>query len=292
MPAWEGKSRGSKTGYSIFVWVLRNFGVFPAYFLLRFVSFYFFIFSIKSSRQTFRLFHHRLGYSFVKSVILVYRNYFQFGQSLIDKVVVMSDMRNRFTFDFDGEEHLRGMVTNGRGGLLLSAHVGNWEIAGHLLKRLGTKINIVMFDGEHQQIKQYLSGVTGERNVNVIVIRDDISHIYEISEAIDRKELVCMHADRFIEGNKIKAISFLGSPAKFPIGPFVLASTFKVPVSFVFAMKESSLHYHFFATPDQNEPGSSKEALTNKLINGFAAAMEDKVKKYPKQWYNFYNFWQ
>jgi predicted LPLAT superfamily acyltransferase len=292
MPAWEGKSRGSKTGYSIFVWVLKSFGVFPAYFLLRFVSFYFFIFSNKSSRQTFRLFHKRLGHPVVQSITLVYRNYYQFGQSLIDKIVVMSGMRNRFTFDFDGEEHLREMVKNGKGGLLLSAHVGNWEIAGHLLKRLGTKINIVMFDGEHQQIKQYLSGVTGERNVNVIVIRNDISHIYEISEAINRKELVCMHADRFLEGNKVQAVSFLGTPAKFPIGPFVLASTFKVPVSFVFAMKESSLHYHFFATPDQNEPGAGKEALTRKLLNAFAEAMEEKVKKYPQQWYNFYNFWQ
>jgi predicted LPLAT superfamily acyltransferase len=149
-----------------------------------------------------------------------------------------------------------------------------------------------MFDGEHQQIKQYLSGVTGERNVNVIVIRDDISHIYEINEAIGRKELVCMHADRFVEGNKTKAITFLGSPAHFPIGPFVLASTFKVPVSFVFAMKETSLHYHFFATPDQNETGMVKEALTNKLLNAFAGAMEEKVKVYPQQWYNFYNFWQ
>jgi predicted LPLAT superfamily acyltransferase len=292
MPAWEGKSRGSKTGYSIFVWVLKTFGVFPAYFLLRFVSFYFFLFSYKSSKETFQLFNKRLGYSFIASVAMLYRNYYQFGQSLIDKVVVMSGMSNRFTFDFDGEEHLREMVTRGTGGLLLSAHVGNWEIAGHLLKRLGTTINIVMFDGEHQQIKQYLSEVTGARNVNVIVIRDDISHIYEISEAFSRKELVCMHADRYLEGNKIKEVSFLGSPAKFPIGPFILASTFKVPVSFVFAMKETNLHYHFFATPNRNEIGLSKEALSTKLLSSFADEMAAKVKKYPQQWYNFYNFWQ
>jgi len=291
MATWEGKSRGSKSGYGIFVWVLRAFGVFPAYILLAFVSFYFFLFSSKSSKETFKLFHNRLGYSYFASLVKVYKNYYQFGQSLIDKVVVMSGMRNRFTFDFDGEVHLRDMVKAGNGGLLLSAHVGNWEIAGHLLKRLGSKINIVMFDGEHEQIKQYLTGVTGERNVNVIVLKNDLSHIYQISEALNRKELVCMHADRFVMGNKVREVNFLGSPAKFPIGPFVLAATFKVPVSFVFAMKETSLHYHFFATPDRYVPGLSKEKLTEKLLNEFSVEMENKVKKFPEQWYNFYNFW-
>jgi predicted LPLAT superfamily acyltransferase len=292
MPSWQGKSKGSKQGYRIFVWVLRRFGVFPAYFLLRLVSLYYFFFSWKSSRAVFNLFHDKLGYSRLKSVFKLYNNYFQFGQSLIDKVVLMSGMPNRFSFHFDGEEHLRKMVVDGNGGLLLSAHLGNWEIAGHLLKRLGTRINIVMFDGEHQQIKEYLETVTGSRNVNVIVIKNDISHIYQISEAFRNKELVCMHADRFIEGNKVYSVDFLGQQAKFPIGPFILASTFKVPVSFVFAMKESDLHYHFFATPDKSRVDVKKDVFAPELATAFAAEMEKKVKEYPEQWFNYYNFWQ
>lgn len=292
MPTWRGKSRGNKSGYSIFVWVLRNFGVFPAYFLLRFVSFYFFLFSYTASKHTLHLYRHRLGYSWLTSIRKLYANYYQFGMSLIDKVVVMSGMSNRFTFDFEGEEHLRKMVEAGNGGLLLSAHVGNWEIAGHLLKRLGTTINIVMFDGEQEQIKKYLSSVTGQRKVNVIVLKNDISHIYQISEALARKELVCMHADRFVEGNKTRQLPLLGSPAKFPIGPFVLAATFRVPVSFVFAMKETRLHYHFFATPDRMDLSLKKEELTIRLSQEFADEMAMKVKTYPEQWYNFYNFWQ
>ncbi len=292
MATWQGRSRGNKSGYGIFVWVLKNFGVFPAYFLLRFVSFYFFLFSYTASRNTLHLYRKKLRYSWLRSIGMLYSNYYQFGMSLIDKVVVMSGMKNRFTFDFDGEEHLRKMVKDGNGGLLLSAHVGNWEIAGHLLKRLGTTINIVMYDGEEKQIKQYLSSVTGARAVNVIVIKNDISHIYQISEALARKELVCMHADRFVEGNKTRLVDFLGAPARFPVGPFVLAGTFKVPVSFVFAMKESSLHYHFFATADQTDATLSKSQLADKLSVGFAKEMENKLKQYPQQWYNFYNFWQ
>ncbi len=184
------------------------------------------------------------------------------------------------------------MVALGKGGILLSGHIGNWEIAGHLLNRLNTKINIVMFDGEHQQIKAYLSSVTGERNVHVIVIKNDLSHIYEISDAFKNNELVCIHSDRFIEGNKTMKTDFLGEEALFPAGPFILASTFKIPVSFVFALKESPLHYHFFASEIKDYRQLGKENGPKKMLTDFAAEMEIKVKQYPEQWYNYYNFWQ
>ena len=292
MPSWQGKSKGSPLGYRIFVWVLRNFGVMPAYFLLRSVVLHYLLFSYKSSKAIYHYFHQRLGYGAVNALFKIYRNYYSFGQSIIDKVVMMARIPNKFTFNFDGEHNLRKMVELKKGGLLLSCHIGNWEIAGNLLKRLETKVHIVMFDGEHEKIKQYVSGVTGERSVNVIIIKNDLSHIYEISEAFGRNELVCMHADRFLEGNKTMKANFLGKEANFPMGPFVLASTFKVPVSFVFAMKESWKHYHLFASDTKEYTHGGRNAIMQQMLNDFVAEMENKVKQYPVQWYNYYNFWQ
>ena len=293
MPLWQGKSRGTPLGYRIFVAVLKNFGVLPAYFLLRFVALYYFLFLYKSSRPLFYFFRHKLGFSKTKSLINVYRNFYLFGQTIIDKVVMMSGIPNKFTFDFDGEENLKKIVELQKGGLLLSAHIGNWEIAGHLLKRLNTRINIVMFDNEHQQIKDYLSTITGKRNMRVIVVRDnDISHIYEINDALKNNELVCMHADRFIEGNKTMAVDFLGEKARFPMGPFVIAATLNVPVSYVFAMKENNLHYHLFASEIKTYEQPSKELRRQEMLTDFVNEMTDKIKLFPVQWYNYYNFWQ
>jgi predicted LPLAT superfamily acyltransferase len=292
MSSWQGKSKGTPVGYRIFVWVIKTFGVLPAYFLLRFVVVYFFLFSRKSSRQIFSLYRRKLGYSQLSSFTRLYKNYYLLGQSIIDKVVVMSGIKNKFSFDFDGENNLRKIAGLQRGGLLLSAHIGNWDVAGHLLKRLETKINIVLFDGEHEKIKQYLEGVTGKRNINIIVIKNDLSHIYEISDAFKNNELVCMHADRFIEGNKTLTTDFLGEKARFPLGPFLLTYKFKVPVSFVFAIKERPLHYHFFASEIKEYHHLEKEAAMQQMLNDFSTEMETKVKKYPEQWYNYYNFWQ
>ncbi len=292
MPLWQGKSKATPLGYRIFVATLQYLGLTPAYALLHFVALYYLCFSFKSTKASYHFFRNRIGYRPLRSFISVYRNYICFGQSLIDKIVMLSGIPNRFTFDFDGEDRLHEMVQLGKGGMLLSAHTGNWEIAGHLLKRLDTKIHIVLFDGEDEAVRKYLSGVTGKRNIGVIVIRNDLSHIYAISEALRNNEIICMHADRFLEGNKTLKASFIGTEAKFPIGPFLLAQTFKVPVSFVFAMKESKLHYHFFAAPLIDEYSGEKMESVHALMKRFAFSMEEKVRTYPEQWYNFYNFWQ
>ena len=291
MSLWEGKSKGNKAGYQIFVWILKNFGVKPAYVVLWFVAFYFFLFSGKSSRHIYSLYHTKLGYSRLSSILKLYKNYYLLGQGIIDKVVVMSGIKNNFTYDFDGEENLREIASLQKGGILLSAHIGNWDIAGHLLKRIETKIHIVMFDGEHKQIKEYLATVTGEKSINIIFIKNDLSHIFQISEAFKNNELVCIHADRFMEGNKTLATDFLGETARFPMGPFVLAAKFKVPVSFVFAVKESSLHYHLFAGKIKNYDHLKKDEVMKELLKDFASEMEIKLKDYPEQWFNYYNFW-
>ncbi|SHM11197.1 Predicted acyltransferase, LPLAT superfamily [Chitinophaga jiangningensis] len=289
MPSWQGKSKGNKLGYSIFIAILRYGGVYPAYFLLRFVAAYYFLFSWSSSRPIYKYFHTKAGFSRFKSLINLYRNYYVFGQTIIDKIVVMADMANKFTFDFDGEQHLRDIVSGGKGGILLSAHLGNWEVAGHLFKRLQARINIVMFDGEHERIKEYLSSVTGGRNVNIIVLKDDLSHIYAINDALSNQELVCMHADRFLPGNKTMTTDLLGSPAQFPLGPFLLASTFRVPVSAVFAFKESATHYHFYATEPRVYNGRRQQ---EQALKDFVGEMEVKIRKYPTQWFNYYDFWE
>lgn len=288
---WQGKSKGTPLGYRIFVWVLKTFGVLPAYFLLRIVVLYYFFFSFKASRQIYSLYRHKLGYGRASSIIKLYKNYYLLGQRIIDKVVLMSGIKNNFSFDFDGEENLLKIAALQKGGILLSAHLGNWDVAGHLFTRLQTRINIVLYDGEHEQIKKYLDGVTGKRNVNIIIIKNDLSHIYAISDAFTKNELVCMHADRFIEGNKTLTARFLGEEARFPMGPFLLASKFKVPVSFVFAVKESKLHYHFFASQIIDYTGIAKDAVMQQMLNDFVAEMENKVKQYPEQWFNYYDFW-
>jgi predicted LPLAT superfamily acyltransferase len=292
MPAWKGKSKGKLAGYKIFVWILKTAGVAPAYFVLKFVAFYYLVFSARSTRPTYNYFRKRHEYGIVRSWFKVYRNYNLLGQAIIDKVVVMAGIKNKLTFELDGIDNLHTIAALKRGGLLLTAHIGNWEAACHLFKDIDARVNVVTFDGEDSGIKEYLESVTGKSQLNFISIKNDMSHIFKISEAFLNNELVCMPADRFIEGNKTVSVDFMGEKANFPLGPFLLACKFKVPVSFVYGMKESTYHYHFFASNIKEYPDMETGEASEYILRDFVDYMENKVKKYPEQWYNYYNFWQ
>lgn len=293
MSSWEGKTRGGVLGYKIFVWTLKYPGLRFAYFLLSFVVLYFVATSGKAFRAIFHFYHGQMRFSRVKSFLSIYRNYYMFGQILLDKIAMLAGFQQKFTFDFEGEEFLRQMHD---GGLLVSAHVGNWEIAGQLLNRLEKRINIILFDAEHQRIKGYLSDVMNTRVVNFIVIRDDFSHLVEIRQALANKEIVAMHGDRYLEGNRTVIIDFMGKPAAFPIGPVNMAAKFRVPVSFVFAVKETSSHYHFYATPLQRVAFTSnlkqREEIYREILGVYVAKFEQILRKYPHQWFNYYDFWK
>lgn len=232
-------------------------------------------------------------------MLSVYRNFILLGQTLIDKVCILSGTATHFTFDFEGEEHLRKIAKDGKGGILLNAHIGNWETAGQLLNRLSCNINILLMDIEHENIKRLLDQVmvvkSENTQVKIIVEKKDFSHLIEIKKTILNNEILVLHGDRFVPGMKVLSTTFMDKKATFPYGPFFLAVRFGVPVSFVFALKERKNHYHFFATPAKvYTPANSTitESDLLPILNDYTATLEKVLRKYPLQWFNYYPFWE
>ncbi len=283
---WKGKTRGGLLGHKIFVFILRKSGLKAAYVLLKVVSFYYCIFAPSATRSIYAYFRAVQQYSPWKSVKSVYRNFYLFGQTLLDKVAVISGMNTPFTYSFDGKHHLKQLSEIGQGGILISAHLGNWEIAGFFLKEINLKVNIVMFEAEHIKIKDYLGKVMQNQNVKIIPIKQDLSHIFLINKALREKEVICMHGDRFVEGGRITAMDFMGKKAFFPMGPFTMAAKLGVPYTFVYAVKASDKHYHMSATPLQTAERQPMEILHN-----YVTSLESKINDYPLQWFNYYDFW-
>ncbi len=297
MSSWSGKTRGGIAGYKVFVFLIKHTGIAFAYFLLFFVVFYYLLTSIKSVKASYCYFRSIQKFNFFRSCLSVYKNFFIFGQTLIDKIAVMSGVDNKLNFYFDGEEHLVKMVNEKTGGMLVSAHVGSFEIAGYLLKRINTKVHILMYEAEHQNIKKYLSGVYKDITAHIITIKEDMSHIYEIKKVFENKEFLCLHGDRFVSGSKTIAMTFMGNQAAFPTGPFYLAQKYKVPVSYVFAVKKSTFAYRFLATPakyyyTEKINLRTKTAHQEQIIKDYIKALENVIMNYPHQWFNFYYFWE
>ena len=293
MSSWEGKTRGGTLGYRIFIFFLQKVSIRFSYAILRFVAAYFWFFSEKKPLLYF--YQKRLAYGKLSSYKAIYRNYVMMGECLLDKIVVMAGIKNKFTFDFEGEEHLHKLARNKKGGILIGAHIGNWEIAGHLLRRIDTKVHVVMLDAEHQKIKDLLQDVLKEKQMSIIPIKNNFDHLYAIEEALKKGEFIALHGDRFLPGSKTICIDFLNQEAQFPSGPFYMASKFKAPVCYVSAMKTSRYHYHIKATIPEVLPFPGKIKTRNqdlkKMIEPYVRNLEQIVLENPDQWFNFYSFW-
>ncbi len=288
MSEWDGKSKGTLLGYRIFVFCIKKLGIRPAYFVLYFVAAYYFLFLWKTNKVTFYYLHRRQGYSWLKAKSLLYRSYFTFGQTLIDKTAISAGLRDKFTYEFDGIHILIDLLEKKKGGVLISAHIGNFEIAEYFLADINVDfcINLVTTDMEHHAIKEYLESVSLGSSVKFIFIREDLSHIYEINAALANNELVCFTGDRYMEGVKYLTEPLLGEDANFPAGPFLIASRLKVPVVFVYVMKEKNLHYHLYA-----REAEVKHRDEQALLKSYTQSVEGMLREYPLQWFNYFDFW-
>ena len=287
MEKWSGKTRGSLLGYKFFVFCIRTFGLNVSYFFCYFVSAWYVLFS-RSAREGLHQFYTKgLGLNLKEVRKITFRNFYIFGQTLIDRIALQTKKREAFTYTFNNEKVLRELHENQKGGILISGHVGNWENAGNLIhERITSKINIVMLDAEVQKIKQYIEDQTGGSRYNLIPIKDDMSHLILMHQALKRNELLALHADRVSGDGKTLELDFLSGKAKFPAGPFIMAYKFKVPITFVYAVKGSRFHYDLFATNPIIGAQSEIE-----IAEQYVQHLETMVKKYPDQWFNFYKYY-
>jgi len=171
---------------------------------------------------------------------------------------------------------------------MISAHIGNFEITGHFLnERLDNPMNMVTLDTGDDVLEEFLEDQISAKKIKLIKIKKgSIAHMIEISAAIKKNELVCFTGDRHM-GGKTYTADFLGKPAQFPAGVFDIASKLKVPVLFVFAMKDSATHYEFSC-----HEASGVGLKPEEILKDFVSVVEKKLETYPSQWFNYYQFWE
>lgn len=287
MAEWEGKSKGTTTGYKIFIFLIKNIGLNAAYFLLAFVSFYYFLFNQKQTQIVYQYFRKKHKNSIFKSYLNTYRNNFVFGQTIIDKVAIAAGLEDKFTYEFDGIENIHQLAEDESAGIMISAHVGNFELAQHFMDEFAKKIHLVTTDEERQTIKALLDSVMAKPKVEFIIVKDDMSHIFEINRVLEEKQLIVFTGDRFFPNTKTLEADLLGESAHFPAGPFLLSSRLKTPVLFVYVMRERNKHYHLYA-----RKAEFKNRDANSLLEAYTQSMERVLEKYPLQWFNYYDFWK
>lgn len=295
--SWNGKMRGG-LGNLIMDKVMKSSGQRPAYFLLIFICPYFYFFSRRSVQAQNEYFkYHSPNQGFIVRQISILKVFYTLGKSLIDTKLTKIRSMDDFKITRNGVENLKN---DGRGHIIIGAHTGGWLLASKLfvgdskninsMKESNAKrINVIEFSAEkghssHENIK--------DDRINFIGSNDPQA-IFKINKALDQGETCIFMADRVVS-KEVEQLTFFGGQTFFDKTPFRIALIKNVPVSFAFAFKKSSTEYDLYIS-ERNEyklnDKLNKELKIISMMNLYLRELENKLEKYPYQWFNFFNFW-
>ena len=126
----------------------------------------------------------------------------------------------------------------------------------------------------------------------MILVKEDLSHLFILNSALDNGDIVSMMADRVFGSQKTITCQFLSKQACFPLGPFFTAVSKNVPVLTVFVFKEGLRHYHITIRRVTTDSTANKHDQITMMAQSFVNLLEETVRKHPTQWFNYYDFWK
>jgi len=291
---WKGKTGGSFLGQRSLIVLFKLVSIKVGYFLLLFVIPFYLLFSGKHAKAIFRFFRIQLNYSLWKSLRKTYKNYFTFGQVILDRFAVFAGNKNYFELEIIGYEHFSRLEKAEKGFITASSHIGNFEIGGYLLHSKNKKMNALVYSGETKTVQSNRAKILGDNNINLIPVLNDMSHLFAVNAALQNGEIVSMPCDRHLGSAKSVECDFLNGKADFPIGAFALAATFEVKVLAVFIIKKSSKKYTIYIKPinTDKEDGETKRERIERYVRSYVKEVETIVRAFPEQWFNYYEFWK
>ena len=238
----------------------------------------------------YRYFRQRIGYGRLKSAWKTYVNHCLFGQVVIDKFAMYAG--KKFHIEIENYDAYINLTKQKEGFLQLSAHIGNYEIAGYTLTCQDKRINALVYAGEKASVMRNRDRMFADTNTRMIAISPDMSHLFEIDEALSDGEIVSMPADRSSGSSKYIEHEFLGAKARFPLGPFSVATMHGFDVLAINVMKASLRSYKIYVTPLPYDKTATRQEQIRQLSLAYANELEKRVRQYPAQWYNYFEFWE
>jgi KDO2-lipid IV(A) lauroyltransferase len=192
------------------------------------------------------------------------------------------------------QKPLDDALAAGTGAILVSPHLGNWELGGLGLADVGFKINVLTFREPDEKVNELREKVRGERGIGFIYVdRDDTSPlaIIEAVNALRRNEVLCLLGERDGSSHTI-AIDFFGKPTPFPVGAAYLSLASGAPVIPVFVPLEGGAYATLMDGPIYFKGGHGEHGQAIRSgMERLAAVFERYIREYPDQWYNFFDFW-
>jgi Kdo2-lipid IVA lauroyltransferase/acyltransferase len=184
----------------------------------------------------------------------------------------------------DGWEHIDAALAQGRGALLVTGHLGNWEVGGACIAAKGTQVDAIARHMSNRLFERYLTEVREQNGLRIVF---DEQAVRQMPRSLRENRIVGSLVDQGVAGLASSFVPFFGRLAKTPRGPAVFMQRLKVPMVFAVAVRQASRKYRLIIEPIASTDTGDREADITAIVADFTARLEHWVRQYPGQY-----FWQ
>ncbi len=229
-----------------------------------------------------------------------WRQFHNFTYVYMDRILLLDE--HNLTITHEGWSYLEDAVNRKVGGIILMSHVGNWEIAAHMLKiqgRNNPQMKLLLYLGQKHkdEIEHTQKESLVQSGVKIIVVEEEGGTPTDIVEGINFLKaggLVSLTGDRiWRKDQRSVTVQFLGHEVYLPETPFVFAMLSGTPLYIFFAFRKGKQTYHFQTLPPEyvhaKDRNDRQEAI-RRAAQIYADHLEEEVRQHPFEWFHFEPF--
>jgi KDO2-lipid IV(A) lauroyltransferase len=225
----------------------------------------------------------------------IFRTMWTFAWCLSERYERLSTRRS-FHVTVDGLEPWKELNTSGEGFLLVTAHIGAWEMGSMLpASRDARRVHVVREAETDPRAQEFIStlirGAAGD--LYITHFAEDPQLGMHLLDALRQGDIVALQGDRPRTGGRTAEAALFGRPFPLPIGPAVLARAAGVPILPVFVFREGRRRYRCSIRPPiRVTPTADRNADLESAMQRFAAELQDAIASHPHQWFCFGRVWR
>lgn len=282
-------------GMRLLFWVCRVFGRWPFRVVL-YPVLWWYVATQRRARRASSAYLQRAGAP--HGFMGVVRHFGAFAEAILDKMLLWGGLFDFRNVSLHGAEPLMEMIKARRGALLVCAHLGNLDLCRALsLRTPGLKVTVLVHTRHAQAFNAMLARLDPRSQLDLMQVTEMTPAMaMQLSERIEAGEFVVIAGDRVPVSNapRVAWAPFMGQPAAFPVGPYVMASVLGCPLYTMFAVRQGARHVLNFEHLRERVllPRANRDAALAELAGEYAARLERHARSAPLEWFNFYDFWQ
>lgn len=220
----------------------------------------------------------------------LYRHFYTFAATVLDRVYLLNGRFELFALTLHGESALQAELAHGSGALLVGAHLGSFEaLRTRGRHATGLRVAMVMYEDNARMLNEALEAISPAARQDVIAL-GRLDSMLRVRDLLAQGGIAGVLGDRALrEDEELRTVTFLGAPARFPLGPMRMAAMLRCRVLFMAGLYLGANRYALHLEPfaDFSSPGTSPEAA----LDAYVACLERHCRLAPYNWFNFYDFW-